>query len=426
MQKWNYILNVLLFCSAGQLCGQSRHSNQTQYPSYKGLIMAGYQGWFRAAGDGSTAKRYAYGDETRSGIDMWPDVSEYEKTYETPFVLANGTKARFFSSVDKSAIDLHFKWMQEYGTDGVFMQRFFDRTREANRNTESSAILQNALKAASKYKRAIAVMYDLSGLKGTGEDCSSIIEDWKYLVDALKVTNQAGEKTYLHHNGKPVVAIWGIGFPDRPYNIRNIGLERVIDFLKNDPVYGNCTVMLGVPTAWRELNADCINDPYLHELIRQADMIMPWTVQRFTPLLHNDMDRYRDMLLADMQWCRKNNIEYIPCVYPGFSWHNLSRYEFPDDIKPVGSIPRQGGRFYWQQICTAIRSGAGMLYVAMFDEVNEATAIFKCTDNPPVSKTTTFINMDNMPSDHYLWLTGEAAKMLRKEKPVNYKMPERK
>ncbi len=41
--------------------------------------MAGYQGWFRAAGDGSGAKHFAYGDEKRSGIDMWPDVREYEK-----------------------------------------------------------------------------------------------------------------------------------------------------------------------------------------------------------------------------------------------------------------------------------------------------------------------------------------------------------
>lgn len=214
--------------------------------------------------------------------------------------------------------------MKDYGVDGVFMQRFFDDIRN---------------------------------------------------------NNQEGEKTYLHHRGKPVVVIWGVGFPDRPYNIRNIGLERLIDFLKNDPVYGNCTVMLGVPTFWRDLNADCIHDSYLHELILQAGMIMPWAVQWFSPLLHNDKDRYRDVLIDDMKWCRANNIDYISCVYPGFSWHNLSVHGFPDDIKPVGSIPRQGGRFYWQLISTAINAWAKSLYVAMFDEVYESTAIFKCTDN---------------------------------------------
>jgi len=29
---------------------QNHHSNQTLYPTYNGLVMAGYQGWFRAAG----------------------------------------------------------------------------------------------------------------------------------------------------------------------------------------------------------------------------------------------------------------------------------------------------------------------------------------------------------------------------------------
>jgi len=351
-------LGCLLISLANFSYAQNRHNKTTLYPSYKGLIMAGYQGWFRAAGDGTKATRYAYGNEQRSGLDMWPDVTEYEKTYETPFKLTNGQAARFFSSADKSTTDLHFKWMQQYGVDGVFMQRFFGETKNKKHDSESLAIIKNAFEAASKYKRAIAVMYDLSGLSAKGEDCSSIIEDWKYLVDQLKVTNQEGAKTYLHHNGKPIVAIWGVGFPDRPYNTRNIGLERVIDFLKNDPVYGGCAVMLGVPNAWRTLRADCLPDPYLHEIIKQCDIVLPWSVQRYSPLLHNDMDRYRDDVIDDIKWCRDNKIDYVPCVYPGFSWHNLSRYEFPDDIKPVGSIPREGGRFYWQMLSTAMSAVA--------------------------------------------------------------------
>ena len=75
-------------------------------------------------------------------------------------------------------------------------------------------------------------MYDLSGLNRSGEDCSLLIEDWKYLVDSLQVTNQKGLHTYLFHNGKPLVAIWGLGFPDRPYDIRNIGFAGLSIFLK--------------------------------------------------------------------------------------------------------------------------------------------------------------------------------------------------
>lgn len=402
------------------LFAKSKHSQQTKYPSYKGLVMAGYQGWFR-----TPKNEVMYPDEKQMRIDMWPDVREYKKTYSTGLKLADGSTARFFNSADKSTADLHFKWMKEYGLDGVFMQRFFGAARPQARHSASTKVIKNAFEVASKYDRAIAIMYDLSGLKAKGEDCSTLIEDWKYLVDSLKVTNQKGSKTYLHFNGKPLVAIWGVGFPDRPYDIRNIGLERFIDFLKNDPEYGGCSIMMGVPTFWRDLNADCIHDPYLHELIKQVDIVLPWTVQRFSPLLHNDMNRFRDLMLGDMQWCKENHIDYVPCVCPGFSWHNLSRHEFPDDVKRSGSIPRQGGRFYWEQLSTVIRSGADMIYVAMFDEVNEGTAIFKVTDHPPVSDYAEFVGMDGKPSDHYLWLTGEAGRMLRKEKPLSFKMPKR-
>ncbi|WP_200976391.1 glycoside hydrolase family 71/99-like protein [Echinicola sp. 20G] len=399
--------------------GQSKHQKGTMYETYRGLVMAGYQGWFRVPEDG-----VMYPDEAKIRIDMWPETEEYEKTYPTGLKHADGSTARFFNSADKSTIDLHFQWMKDYGVDGVFMQRFFNTARQSANAKTANTIITNALEAASATERAIAVMYDLSGLKASGEDCSALIEDWKFLVDSLKVTAQEGKQTYLFHAGKPLVAIWGLGFPDRPYDIRDIGIARFIEFLKNDPVYGGCSIMLGVPTFWRTLEADCLPDPYLHELIKSADIVLPWMVQRFSPLLHNDMDRYRDLILGDLTWCARYGVDYVPSVYPGFSWHNLSRFEFPDDIKPVGSIPRQGGRFYWQQISTALSAGVGMLYVAMFDEVNEGTAIFKGSNNPPKGNTSQFIDMDGKPSDHYLFLTGEAAKVLRGEKELSFLMPD--
>lgn len=74
---------------------------------------------------------------------------------------------------------------------------------------------------------------------------------------------------------------------------------------------------------------------------------------------------------------------------------------------------------------TMINAGAEMIYVAMFDEIDEGTAIFKVSDTPPNSDKAHFVNNDGMPSDHYLWLTGLGAKMLRKEIPVSFEMPER-
>jgi hypothetical protein len=420
------ILLLLIGCSLTAF-SQNSESPEPMYPSYKGLVMCGYQGWFRADGDEADEGWGHFGrggkfDPENNTIDIWPDVSEYTKTYETKFKHADGSHARVFSSLDESTTDLHFKWMKEYDIDGVFMQRFYGVTRGGERRKHSDQILNNAFKASQKYDRAIAVMYDLSGLQPGKDDCSRVIEDWKHLVDDLKVKNYGEKQTYLHHRGKPLVTIWGVGFPDRSYNIRDIGLNRLIDFLKNDPVYGGCSVMLGVPTYFRELNKDCLPDPYLHELIESADIVLPWMVQRFTPLVHFPMAHLRDHVMADIKWAREHGVDYAPIACPGFSWKNMRKN---DPAIVYDAIPRMGGTFLWDQLVTMINAGAEMIYVAMYDEIDEGTAIFKVSDNPPNSNEAHFIDNDGMPSDQYLWVTGMGARMLRKEIPVIQRMPER-
>ena len=63
-----------------------------------------------------------------------------------------------------------------------------------------------------------------------------------------------------------------------------------------------------------------------------------------------------------------------------------------------------------------------MVYQAMFDEVNEGTAIFKCTDNPPVGEST-FLTYEGLPSDFYLKLVGKASRMMRGELPMTDALP---
>lgn len=394
--------------------------------SYEGRVMCGYQGWFRAEGDSSGRGwvHYTRDQEFKHPtVDFWPDVSEYPKTYATPFKLADGSTARVFSSFDESTVDVHFRWMQEYGIDGVFMQRFFKVTRDAESRREGRVILGHALKASQKYGRALAVMYDLSGLKTTGEDCSSVVQDWKELLDELKLTAQGTNQTYLYHRGKPLVVIWGVGFVGRSYNIRDIGVEALIDFLKNDPHYGGCSVMLGVPTSFRDLTGDTVADPYLHQVMAKADIIMPWMVGRFSSLKSGDLDRYSDRVKADIEWCAARNLDYVPCVYPGFSWHNLAKTRSDLGNGRLDAIPRQKGRFYWSLISRAVEARSKMLYVAMFDEIDEGTAIFKCANALPVNTgSARFVSYEGLPSDHYLWLTGEAGRLLRGEIPPD---PER-
>ena len=84
---------------------------------------------------------------------------------------------------------------------------------------------------------------------------------------------------------------------------------------------------------------------------------------------------------------------------------------------PLNQIPRQKGRFYWSEISGAIHARAKMLYVAMFDEIDEGTAIFKASLHPPEGKSS-FVSFEpDIPSDYYLQLAGYAAKMLRGQVP---------
>jgi len=263
----------------------------------KKVPLVGYQGWFRAEGDGSGEGWSHYSERgplTAATLhpDFWPDVTEYEKTYPTSLTNRDGSTARVFSSWNQSTTDLHFRWMQQYGIDGVFVQRFFAGLRSPERRRKSRVVLENCLRSSRQYGQAFAVMYDLSGLRDAGEDCSAIIQDWKQLVDELKVTSQPTNH-YLYHRGKPLVTIWGLGFPDRGYNIRNIGIDKVIRFLKSDPEYGGCSVMLGVPAYFRDLNVDTNPDPYLHQLMESADVIMAWMVQRLNPVSSRQPEQQR-------------------------------------------------------------------------------------------------------------------------------------
>ena len=396
---------------------QQKHSAGSSFTSYKGLIMAGYQGWFNAPADGAKMGWNHYATNGRfepgySKVDFWPDVKEYQKIYETSFSTPDGRPAYIFSSYDKQSVFLHFKWMKEYGVDGVFIQRSVTALKNSVNLHHDDQVLTNAIDASRHYGRAIAIMYDFSGLNDSNNDWQLIINDWKHLVDDMTITSRGGDQTYLYHHGKPLVALWGVGFPDRTNNLRTI--ERIIDFLKNDPVYGGCSILLGVPTYWRDFGADTEKDPYLHKLLLKADIIRPWFVGRFD---EESYPGFKARIKEDIKWCRQNNLDYVPVVFPGFSWHNMH----PESTK--GKIARNKGRFYWQQLVGAIEEGADMIYIAMFDEIDEGTAIFKTTNEPPVGASH-FENFEpDIPSDYYLYLTGMAGKMLKKEIPVEKNIP---
>jgi hypothetical protein len=380
----------------------------------KGKIMCGYQGWFRTPDDGTGGGWHHYGAKGKfepgfCTIDMWPDVRELPEAdrVKTAFKHADGSTAEVYSSVKQSAVALHFKWMREYGIDGIFLQRFATSTRGEKSRQALDAVLQSCRQAAKETGRTWVLMYDLTGLKPGQMD--SLIADWKHVHSQFRLTDTASNPAYLRHRGKPLVALWGLGFSDRAPMLDE--WQKLISFLKDDAEFGGCSLMIGVPTYWRTLRRDAIADPELHKLIAQADVVSPWTIGRFNSP-KGAAGYVKDVVMEDMAWCRERGLDYLPVVFPGFSWHNLSKAR--NQEAPVNAIPRLGGNFIWTQFLQYQRAGAEMIYVAMFDEVDEGTAIFKIRNDPPVGDSP-FAAEPAIANDHYLWLTGMATRMLRGE-----------
>jgi hypothetical protein len=71
-----------------------------------------------------------------------------------------------------------------------------------------------------------------------------------------------------------------------------------------------------------------------------------------------------------------------------------------------------------------------MIYIAMFDEVDEATAIFKCAENEhhvPAGENFLHLGSDGytLQSDHYLWLSGSAGFLIKQGLPFPETQPRR-
>lgn len=405
-----FLLSLLLNLS---LLNDSR-ADKVDTQSLTGKVMCGYQGWFNCEGDGAdlgwthwARKRKETPGPGNITVDLWPDLTEYglEETFATEFRHADGQQARVFSSFRKETVVRHFKWMQDYGIDGAFVQRFANGLKNEAMLAHKDAVLSHSRTGAHEAGRTYAVMYDLSGLR-KGET-KRVRDDWKRLRKELKVTE---DEAYLKHEGKPLVAVWGIGFHDgRAYTLAEC--QELVSFLKED----GCTVMLGLPTGWREGTRDALKDPTLKTLIAEADVVSPWTIGRYRS--PKEAARHAERYWKpDLAWCTERNLDFLPVVFPGFSWSNLKGAE-------LGAIPRLEGEFLWSQFVAAKRLGCEMIYVAMFDEVDEGTAIFKCTNEPPAGEGAKFLTYEGLPNDYYLRLTGAGAQMLRGEIPVTDEIP---
>lgn len=371
-----------------------------------GKVLCGYQGWFRCPGDG-TEEGWLHWSRSRTELtpesvtfEMWPDMSEYgeEERYPVPnFTTPDGQPTYLFSSANAQTVDRHFRWMEQYGIDGVFVQRFLVNLSKPSFDT----VLGHVRSSAAKSGRVYAVCYDLTGAP-PDRLFDLLAHDWKRLVAEEKITQ---DDRYLHHRDRPVVFVWGF-FSDR---FDAALAHRIIDlFHEEGPT--QATLIGGCQWPWRtEKNAEWAR------AFRRLDVISPWNVGNYRGA-HGHKVAATGYWQADLEEARRNNIEYLPVIYPGFGRTNLKG---PDVER--ATIPRRGGEFYWEQFVAASDLGLDMAYVAMFDEVDEATAIFKVSNSPPAQSR--FQTYDGLPTDWYLRLTGEGTQLLRGDRQRDQALP---
>lgn len=136
-------------------------------------FMMGYQGWYATPCDGSgvgwshwSANNRTPGpDPGHQGFlrfDSWPDMTEFDADELCPTNLryANGSTAGLYSAANAKTVARHFRWMADYGVDGVWKQRFLCDVGEAGPKRDfNDRVTQNVRAAALASGRVWAMMY---------------------------------------------------------------------------------------------------------------------------------------------------------------------------------------------------------------------------------------------------------------------------
>jgi hypothetical protein len=410
---------ISLFCCSGVLAADRVDSS-----TLAGKVLLGYQGWFNCPGDGSphnTWRSWARGVPAANTltVDLYPDLRELDPDERCPVpgMTIDGKPAYLYSAWNRKTVLRHFQWMKEYGLDGVLVQRFVGSL--ADKRATGDVVLRNVIAGAEASGRTFAIEYDISG--GRPDTFAQVLrDDWKYLVDDLKVTSSPN---YQRHNGKPMLSVWGMGLdePGHPPDNAAAAKELIEWFQSKAPAKYQVTYMGGTPSRWRILQGDSHKEAEWADVFKMMDIIQPWTVGRYRD--NESADRWKeDMLGPDLALAARNRQFYMPVIFPGFSWHNLKQ------ASPPNQIPRNRGEFLWRQAYNAKAAGATALKIAMFDEVNEGTAVFKVASKRRDAPDQGFwLTLDadgaDLPSDWYLRLAGEITRMFHGEIPASSQMP---
>jgi len=387
--------------------------------SLKNKIIVGYQGWFACPGDGSEVDSWFHWDHgstelTDISVDFWPATNEFGKDELclTGLVDTLGNPLYAYSAYNQLTVKRHFLWMAEHDIDGVELQRFANELKDPRYKSFRNKVLDNVIQSAEDYGRVFYIQYDWLA----SDTMLTIKADWRDLVNKGVTENSR----YLHHDGLPVVGLFGIGYEFKDFTAEEI--EDLLSFFQDNPDEKyRAAVLGGVPFEWRELHfVNNPNSPY-KEIMQDLDIISPWAVGVYGSG-GQAYERHQNVTLKDIQLVKSWGNDYMPVIFPGFSWKN-SKPQYP-----LNQIPRRGGQFLWQQAYSLLDLDVDMLYVAMFDEFDEGTNIHKSVetaDQLPSDKSL-ISNADDgyrVPDDWYLEVTSEIAKVLHGDGPLTVDFP---
>lgn len=383
---------------------------------FVGKSYVGYQAWFNIPNDrmGRGWAHWGWNNPLQASqmtFEMMPYTAEYPASalQDSGFVLGNGSPAKFFTGYDQGVINTHFRWMQEFEIDGAVVQ-WFTTDDTASR----LSVLKMAKIAAELYGREFSVMFDFSGTKVGHSACTTgpqVVEclkaQWMSTVDAGITTSPR----YTRVNGLPLVSVWGFGYSHND-NMTAQDTLNLLDWFHNSaPEKYRAVVLGGVTTYWRTMSTD--PDLWVNAFSK-FDILSPWMVAQSQD--EATMATFiKNWVIPDLELVSKRNQKYLPVIFPGFSWYNL----FKD--QPQNQIPRRGGQFIWGQARQLSQLGIKSFYTAMFDEVNEGTAIMKTAANAseaPKEFFTLTLDADgsSYPNDWYLQVSRAIARALKQSK----------
>lgn len=402
----------------------------SSYSEFIGKSVAGYQVWFVA---GSLTSGWTHWNTRTQGapgpgtshFEVCPDISEYPDEVLKPTNLApmgNGTPFKLFTSSAKEVIDIHMKWMKDYGIDGAAVQRFIGNIGSSIVSSPAESIIK-VKNAAEANERIFYICYDTSssGMEVTWDE--TIKMDWVYNVEQKNLTISPA---YAKVGDKPVVQLWGIGMKGG----KNPGTAAETIALINFFKARGCYVIGGTPKGWRTGTSDSKgtsqtvvapgDNEYFLPVYESLNMISPWMPGRIRNNATAD-DLYTSTMVPDKTYCDARNIQYMPVNFPGFAW---SQWNDGD----VNWAPRNAGEFMWKQATNIKKLGAQNMYFAMFDEYDEGTAIMKnATDWSMIPTNQYFLtsSADGLwcSSDFQLRVAGASVEMLKGQRPMTTNVP---